>query len=41
MEGYGKTRQIYEELLKGQPSSKEDLQNLMLVWDKIASTQHR
>jgi tetratricopeptide (TPR) repeat protein len=27
--------------LKEQPSSKEDLQSLMLVWDKIASTQHQ
>jgi serine/threonine protein kinase len=41
LEGYGKARQIYEQLLKEQPSSKEDLQNLMLVWDKIGSTQHQ
>jgi eukaryotic-like serine/threonine-protein kinase len=41
LEGYGKARQVYEGLLKEQPSSKDDLQNLMLVWDKIASTQHQ
>src|SRR5205814_2039414 len=41
LEGYGKARQIYEGLLKEQPSSKEDLQNLMLVWDKVGSTQHQ
>jgi non-specific serine/threonine protein kinase/serine/threonine-protein kinase len=41
LEGYDKARQIYEALLKEQPSSKEDLQSLMLVWDKIGSTQHQ